>query len=380
VEQRKRVAGALLATTVGLTSVTALTSPAEANPNRPIRIKGLVTTPGKAPLPLADVRVVALAQMEIDGLSQWVEVDSDTTGDDGRYNVGKLEHDVYRVQFDDLSKTYVTEYWDDALRLEDAQNVVLKPGDKRTLPDVQLGGIAQLTGKVTGSSGEGLAGAEVTTYRKRNDAWQEFETVVTDANGTYVIDHLLGGDYTLRFFDPISGVTEYWNNKLALSDAGTIQLQSSGVSDQYDAQLATPVAEEPTPEPTPEPTLEPTPTPTTPTTTTGTTTGTTTSTATGTSTTTASAGKVLVVKKPRIKGFAKVDQRLRVTKGAWNPTTAKRKIQWLANGKKIKGATKMRLRLTRKMAGKKISVKVTAKAAGMTSVTVRTAPTKKVKR
>jgi hypothetical protein len=89
---------------------------------------------------------------------------------------------------------------------------------------------------------------------------------------------------------------------------------------------------------------------------------------------------VAVVKMPKIKGFAKVDQRLRVTKGAWNPTTAKRKLQWLANGKKIKGATKTRLRLTKKLAGKKISVKVVARASGMTSLTVKTKATRKVKR
>jgi hypothetical protein len=83
---------------------------------------------------------------------------------------------------------------------------------------------------------------------------------------------------------------------------------------------------------------------------------------------------------PKIKGFAKVDQRLRVTKGAWNPTAVSRKVQWLANGKKIRGATKTRLRLTRRLAGKKITVKVTASAPGMKAVTIRTVATKKVKR
>ncbi len=83
---------------------------------------------------------------------------------------------------------------------------------------------------------------------------------------------------------------------------------------------------------------------------------------------------------PKIKGFAKVDQRLRVTKGAWNPTSVKRKVQWMANGKKIKGATKMRLRLTSKLVGKKITVKMTASAQGMTKTTVKTKATKRVKR
>ncbi len=83
---------------------------------------------------------------------------------------------------------------------------------------------------------------------------------------------------------------------------------------------------------------------------------------------------------PKIKGFTKVDQRLRVTKGAWNPTAVSTKVQWFANGKKIKGATKKRLRLTSKLAGKKITAKVTASAPGMTKVTVRTRSTTRVKR
>jgi len=87
-----------------------------------------------------------------------------------------------------------------------------------------------------------------------------------------------------------------------------------------------------------------------------------------------------VVTMPKIKGFTKVGQRLRVTKGAWNPTAVSRKIQWFANGKKIKRATKVRLRLTSKLAGKKLTVKVTASAPGMTSTTVKTAKSKTVKR
>ena len=51
-----------------------------------------------------------------------------------------------------------------------------------------------------------------------------------------------------------------------------------------------------------------------------------------------------------------------------------------ANGKKVKGATKVRLRLTSKLAGKRLTVKVTASAPGMTSTTVKTAKSKTVKR
>jgi hypothetical protein len=375
-KQGTKVAGALLATTVGLTSVTALSIPAEAVGGPPARIKGVVTTPAGAPL--AGIHVATLKWN--DDLDLWSTADSDTTGVDGGYSVGKLETGTYRVRYYDPSGTYATEFYNDKSRAAEAEPIDVSKGHVLLEP-AQLGGAAHMTGRVTGTGGTALPGASITAYVKQEGVWIEFQSVVAGADGSYDLGGLPGGEYTLGFHDPVSGVTEYWNDRAALVDASAIQLPSSGSSTGLDAELATPVAEEPTP--TPTPTTEPTPaTPTTSTgtTTTGTTTGTTTSTATGTSTTTASASKVLVVKMPKVKGFAKVDQRLRVTKGAWNPTSVKRKIQWLANGKKIKGATKMRLRLTRKMAGKKISVKVTAKAAGMTPVTVRTKSTKKVKR
>jgi hypothetical protein len=78
--------------------------------------------------------------------------------------------------------------------------------------------------------------------------------------------------------------------------------------------------------------------------------------------------------------MAKVTKTLRVTKGTWTPTTVTRKIQWLANGKRIKGATKSRLRLTKKLAGKRISVRVIASAPGLAPLKVTTKRTKQVRR
>ena len=69
---------------------------------------------------------------------------------------------------------------------------------------------------------------------------------------------------------------------------------------------------------------------------------------------------------PKAAGKLKVGKKLTVSKGTWNvPVTVK--YQWLANGKKIKKATKGAYKLTAKDKGKKISVKVTASAPGMAS-------------
>ena len=187
------------------------------------------------------------------------------------------------------------------------------------------------------------------------------------ADGTYDLGGLPGGDYTLGFSDPASGITEFWNDKAALADAPTAQRDQRRHERRLDARSprrSRGHRRSRTPTPTPTPTE--TPTPTTPTPTVdrdhdGDPTATPTAPAAAAPT---AVRAVSVVKMPKIKGFAKVDQRLRVTKGAWNPTAVKRKVQWMANGKKIKGATKMRLRLTSKLVGKKITVKMTASAPG----------------
>ena len=94
---------------------------------------------------------------------------------------------------------------------------------------------------------------------------------------------------------------------------------------------------------------------------------------------TTSTKSIAVIKAPKVKGTAKVGKRLRVTQGTLNPTAVERKIQWLANGKKIKKATKRRLKVTSKLRGKKITVRVTVSAPGYATLVLKTRPTAKVK-
>ncbi|HAM43946.1 MAG TPA: hypothetical protein DCM67_02840 [Propionibacteriaceae bacterium] len=85
------------------------------------------------------------------------------------------------------------------------------------------------------------------------------------------------------------------------------------------------------------------------------------------------------VSKPKIKGKARVGARLSVNTGKWSPAPAFT-FRWYANGKAIKGATGTRLKLTGKLKGKRISVKVVATKTGYTTRTVTSARTSKVKR
>ena len=368
----KRVVGALLAVTVGVTSTAVFSSPADAA-GKPARIRGIVTSAeGQG---LAGIRVATLAEQTVGGIDQWVEVDSALTGADGRYSVGKLDDGTYRVRFDDSSGSYSTEFYNDVSRIDLAEDVVLVPGGgMRDLLPTELGAAAHLTGAVTGTTGSGIAGAEVTAYVVHNGTRTPFVTVATDADGRYDVDGLPGGTYTLGFRDPVTEVSEYWNDKAALTEADTLVVQNAGSTTGLDARLATPV-----PDPTPTPVTEPTVTPATPSAPPSAAPSATSSAVPAPTAAPAAATKVVMVKRPRIRGVAAVTQVLRVTRGTWNPTTVSRKIQWLADGKRIKGATKARLKVTKKLLGKRIAVRVRVAAPQYLDLTVKTRRTKKVR-
>ncbi|MBK7820135.1 MAG: hypothetical protein IPJ61_03425 [Tessaracoccus sp.] len=81
---------------------------------------------------------------------------------------------------------------------------------------------------------------------------------------------------------------------------------------------------------------------------------------------------------PVITGAATVGKKLTAAPGTWKPATTKLTYQWYADGAKIGGATASTLMLKKAQKGKKITVKVTGKAGGYTTVTKTSSATKKV--
>lgn len=80
---------------------------------------------------------------------------------------------------------------------------------------------------------------------------------------------------------------------------------------------------------------------------------------------------------PAISGTAKVGSTLKVKAGTWKPR-ASVEVQWLRNGKKIKGATHKSYTLTPSDEGKKISVTVTGMRRGYKAVSKTSRQTKSV--
>ncbi|WP_165354303.1 hypothetical protein [Nocardioides glacieisoli] len=75
--------------------------------------------------------------------------------------------------------------------------------------------------------------------------------------------------------------------------------------------------------------------------------------------------------QPTVTGKPKVGRRLTARPGTWTPVPATVSYKWFANGKLVRRATSTKLRLTAKLEGKRISVRITLTRPGVTT-TVRT--------
>ena len=87
---------------------------------------------------------------------------------------------------------------------------------------------------------------------------------------------------------------------------------------------------------------------------------------------------VFTAATPTITGTPKVGKKLKVVPGAWSPA-ATLTYQWFVKGKAVKGATGKKLKLTKAMVGKKVTVKVTGTRPGYTTLTKTSKATTKVK-
>jgi hypothetical protein len=96
-------------------------------------------------------------------------------------------------------------------------------------------------------------------------------------------------------------------------------------------------------------------------------------------TTNVAPGTLAPAPKPKIKGKAKVGEKLTAKPGTWGPGEVAKTYQWYANGKAISGATGKSLKLKASHAGKRITVKVTGTKAGYDPVTNVSAATVKIK-
>ncbi|MDP9820357.1 protein-arginine deiminase family protein [Nocardioides massiliensis] len=86
---------------------------------------------------------------------------------------------------------------------------------------------------------------------------------------------------------------------------------------------------------------------------------------------------IVQLTKPRVTGTFRVGRQIKLHIGKLNPKPAKVKVQWYAGNTPIKGATTLKLKLTKKLAGKRIKVSITASKPGHQTLTTVTTVGKK---
>ena len=263
------------------------------------------------------------------------------TDEDGNYVVEDLAAGSYVVEFDyDDGADYFFEFWDDAQSFVAATPVVVEADgvvtdqidavmDDKTVAQVQnltlptISGVPKVGSTLTADPGTWDQPGATFDYQ-----WETYE------EGQQHTDFLASG----RTYVPTADIVgqQLWV---------TVVASVPGVEDGYaSSELVGPVTGAPVVLP---PVVAP-PVVTTPLT------------------------KVDDTHKPQVTGAKKVGSTLKAKAASWVPAGAKVKYQWLVNGKVVKKATKAKLKLLAKFAGKKISVKVTATSPGSLPVSVVT--------
>ncbi len=260
---------------------------------------------------------------------QWLRVRSGEADADGYYVIDGLAKGTYRVQLHaDVAGRYVTEFWNDQPDVSSAEDIELGVDDSETDVDAEVGEqvtptVANLTPPVL--TGTPQVGSPLTST---GGTWTPNPSSIEYfwVSGEEVLQSGSNATYVPKTAD-VGKVISVWVYASAPGfDYGFSHAAASG------PVVAAPV---PTPTPTPAPTVD---------------------------VPTALASLVATID---VAGKPKVGKTIKLTglDKLLRSTGVSYKFQWFAGAKKIKKATKSKLKVTKAMKGKKISVKVTAKAA-----------------
>jgi hypothetical protein len=195
-------------------------------------ISGRVTdATGAVGIANVDVQICDLAQYWLPGTS---------TDSDGYYTLAGLPAGDYKIEFRTnwTPGNYVGEWYNDKFSFESADTVSVTVGQTTTGIDAQLANGGAVSGRVTNSSGGGIANVDVNIC-DLNQYW--FYGVNTDEDGYYTLYGLAPGNYKVQFnTNNASGnySGEWYNDKSSFENADIVVVNVGLTTTGINAQLA----------------------------------------------------------------------------------------------------------------------------------------------
>lgn len=228
------------ATDITVTAATTVT----ANAQLALRggISGTVTDAAGQPLSLYQVYLYS----DPHGDNHWITGGNWAYTDaSGVYTLTGLNPNLYRVSFMDPSgQLNAPEFYNDALTIDAATNIVVQPGQITPNINARLEPFSHITGTVTDSQGQPLENISVAVYSVTPDVAslpfrQPLLSTYTKADGTYNLTGLLPGQYYVGFADPYNNALhpEYYDDAGYLMTATAITVGRALTVTNINAQL-----------------------------------------------------------------------------------------------------------------------------------------------
>ena len=170
-----------------------------------------------------------------------------STNSAGEYEISKLPPGEYKVEFgpgeecDEAgcrSGNYLTQYYDGKAGWEEADPVSVQLGETASGVDAELVAGGQISGTVTGGSGnEPISGSLVCIYIEH--AAYYGHCTYTDAEGHYSIGGLPAGEYEVQFDPPYGSgyVRQYYGGKETLEESDPVAVTLGETTPGIDAEL-----------------------------------------------------------------------------------------------------------------------------------------------
>jgi len=176
----------------------------------------------------------------------WLLIANAITNSSGAYTIVGLSAGNYRVKFSDSSlyvpPRYVSEYYDNKLTINTAQDVPVTAGLTTTGINAALGSYGSVKGNVKaldGTTNLGNITIDIYRYDATYATWDYFATGSTDASGNYEIFGL-GTEYVrVGFYDSFGQFApEFYNNQADLGSADNVAVNLGYPTSNINAQLS----------------------------------------------------------------------------------------------------------------------------------------------